>query len=380
MKALVIGGTGPTGPFVLDGLLKRGYKVTMLHRGTHEIDLPSEIEHLHGDPHFVETLNDALGSRTFDVVIAMYGRLRFVAEVMRGRTERLICAGGAAVYRRWHDPGQQPSCLISEDAPVTDSLETNGSETDVFSRFSNLMVKTELTVMESHDLGSYNATLFRFPMIYGPRQLIPGEWSIIRRVLDRRKKLIIPDSGLVIESRGYSENMAHGILLCVDHPDESAGQIYNIADEDALSLKDWVEIISDIMDCRLELVLMPAKLATPSMPYAMPLRPFAQKTGELHHRVLDLRKIKAQLGYKDLFKAKDGFKRTVQYYLDNPPDRGGEIEQRLRDPFDYDAEDRLIAEYEKSLEKMSGIFPDITWRHPYPHPDKPNVNRDQRGR
>ena len=86
MKALVVGGTGPTGPFIIEGLLKRGYRVSIFHRGTHEIELPQEVEHLHGDPHFIETLNHTLGARTFDLTIAMYGRLRYVAEVMKERT------------------------------------------------------------------------------------------------------------------------------------------------------------------------------------------------------------------------------------------------------------------------------------------------------
>ena len=30
--ALVVGGTGPTGPYIVNGLLKRGYEVTVLHR------------------------------------------------------------------------------------------------------------------------------------------------------------------------------------------------------------------------------------------------------------------------------------------------------------------------------------------------------------
>ena len=60
MKALIIGGTGPTGPYIVEGLLQRGYQVTILHRGTHEVDMPPEVEHIHGDPHFVETLEEAL--------------------------------------------------------------------------------------------------------------------------------------------------------------------------------------------------------------------------------------------------------------------------------------------------------------------------------
>jgi len=62
MKALITGGTGPTGPFVVEGLLKRGYEVTIFHRGTHEAELPQEVEHIHGDPHFEETIEASLPS------------------------------------------------------------------------------------------------------------------------------------------------------------------------------------------------------------------------------------------------------------------------------------------------------------------------------
>ena len=50
MKALVIGGTGPTGPRVVQGLLDRGYETTIYHRGFHETDaLPEVQHHLHGN-------------------------------------------------------------------------------------------------------------------------------------------------------------------------------------------------------------------------------------------------------------------------------------------------------------------------------------------
>ena len=375
MKALVVGGTGPTGPLVLQGLLDRGYQVTILHRGTHEIDLPSEIEHLHGDPHFIDTLEETLGSRTFDLVLAMYGRLRYVAEVMRGRTERLICAGGVAVYSGWFDPTQNSDGLsypIREEAPLTTSSEIDS--------FSYLMVQSELAVLEGHHLGFYNGTVLRFPMVYGPRQLIPGEWCILRRILDGRKRLIIPDGGLTVESRGYAENMAHALLLCVDNPEKCSGKVYNTADEEALSLREWVKVISDMMNHEWELVNMPAILSLPSIPYGMWARPFVRETGQLHHRVMDLTKIKTELGYKDTVKVRDGIRKTIQYYLDHQPNRGGEIEKRLNDRFDYKAEDELIKEYKGSLGRLSTIFSIDRWRHPYPHPEKPKLKRDQRGR
>jgi len=55
VKALVIGGTGPTGHFIVNGLLRRGYAVAMLHTGRHELaEIPPSVEHIHTDP-FSET-------------------------------------------------------------------------------------------------------------------------------------------------------------------------------------------------------------------------------------------------------------------------------------------------------------------------------------
>ena len=110
MNVLVIGGTGPTGPYVVNGLLERGHKVTILHRGTHEVEFIEPVEHLHGDPHFKETLEETLGNRTFDLVVGMYGRTRYVTEVIKGRTPRFI-AIGAYCYK---DGLPQP---VPETAP-----------------------------------------------------------------------------------------------------------------------------------------------------------------------------------------------------------------------------------------------------------------------
>jgi len=50
-RALVIGGTGPTGVHIVQGLVARGYAVAILHRGLHETEAtPPEVEHLHADP------------------------------------------------------------------------------------------------------------------------------------------------------------------------------------------------------------------------------------------------------------------------------------------------------------------------------------------
>src|SRR3974390_2151912 len=103
MRALVIGGTGPTGHFIVNGLRQRGYRVTIFHRGTHEVsEIPADVEHIHGDPHFAETIDFALAGRRFDLAVASYGRIRLLASALEGRVGRFIALSGYAVYRGWH--------------------------------------------------------------------------------------------------------------------------------------------------------------------------------------------------------------------------------------------------------------------------------------
>lgn len=167
-KALVVGGTGPTGPLIVNGLLARGYDVAIFHRGTHESDeIPPSVEHIHGDPHFRETIEQALSGRAFDLVVATYGRIRLLAEVLAGRVNRFIAVGGAAVYRGFKEPDRLfPSGL---PVPTAESAQRVVDEDEL--RFARLLTETEEAVFRAHP----SATMFRYPYVYGPHQLIPRE-------------------------------------------------------------------------------------------------------------------------------------------------------------------------------------------------------------
>ncbi len=357
MKSLVIGGTGPTGPYIVNGLLQRGHQVTILHRGAHGVDFAGPVEHIHGDPHFPETLHEALGIRNFDLIVATYGRLRHVVEVAKWRTPRLIAIGGLP-YRAFVEGEKDPDG-VPVPLPETATLYTDESG----NRFTYLMMLSEKAVIEAHRRGHYSATLFRFPLVFGPRQLAPPEWSLIRRILDGRKQLIIPDGGWRLERRGYAENMAHAVLLAVDNPQKSAGQIYNVADETILPIRDWITLIARTMKHEWEFINMPFSLARPSRPYA----------GRAHNRVLDISKVQTELGYKDIVSEPEAIRRTVEWYLANRPEPGGEVERQLGDPFDYETEDRLIQEYTKATGQLRDIGEvKFKWRHAYDHPEKPS--------
>lgn len=360
--ALVVGGTGVSGPFVINGLLKRGYEVTILHSGLHEIDFDEPVEHLHGDAHFPDTLQALLGRRTFDVTVSMYGRLRHVAECLRGRTAQLV-AMGAVFYEGWtrlqlgdRDPIEYAGLKIP-------TSEEDPSAAHSQSALISKGLQSERFVIDLSNQGAFSGSVYRVPRIYGPRAPAGVEWGIVRRLLDGRRKIIVPDGGMVAETRAYAANVAHMLLLALDHPDQTAGQVFNCGDERAITLREWILAIAEALDIHdVELISVPYEAAFPAYPYARD--PFVAG-----HRVLDLSKAKALLGYRDAVPFADAIARTARWYAQNPVERGGEAEQQLGDAFDYDAEDALltgIAQFSYAAAKI----PRRPYRfvHPYRHP------------
>ncbi|HZP45784.1 MAG TPA: NAD-dependent epimerase/dehydratase family protein [Candidatus Binataceae bacterium] len=340
MKALVIGGTGPTGHLIVNGLIRRGYTVAMLHTGRHELDeIPPTVEHIHTDPFSDSALRDALGDRTFDLTVAAYGRLRRIAEIMVGRTGRFISIGGVPAYRGYmnaavFDPIGLP-VPIAEDAPIVEIEEEDAKGWRV--------AQTETVVFKHHP----TATHFRYPFLYGPYQIAPREWAVVRRILDGRRVIIVPEDGLTLNHACHVANAAHALLLAVDHPEAAAGQIYNVGDSQVLTLRQWIEIVAKALEADLELVSMPWQFAVSARPLIS--QPWTS------HRVLDLTKLRTHLGYRDVVAPAEGLAQTARWLRDHPLERGGADEKILQDPFDYAAEDALIAAWLKACASMPEV-------------------------
>lgn len=370
MKTLVIGGSGSTGVPVIEGLLGRGHEVVMLHRGVHEpAELP-DVEHIHADPHFAETLAEATQGREFDVVLAMYGRVATIAEVFAGRCGQLVSIGGVPAYRGCLEPENvRPYGMAvnaREDGPLAD-------ETEPVPRFARPIRAAERAVLGHAAEGAFRGTVIRYPAIYGPRNLVPWEWSVMRRVMDGRTQMILPDDGLWIISRCAARNAAEVVLKVVDNADVANGQAYNAADDDQFTVRQWAEAITSIMDGRLEFVGIPSALAGSALVELLP-------PGGRPHILLDNDKAKRELGYREVVPARQAMAEAVEWLRANPVTR--EAYPLYPGRFDYPAEDRLIEVYAQAVEWVRDQAPDAApdVRHPMPHPKVAAVGRDESGR
>jgi nucleoside-diphosphate-sugar epimerase len=323
----MIGGTGPSGIPIVRRLVDHGHDVAILHRGIHERpETPPQLAHIHADPYDQPSLVGALGDSRWDVIVAMYGRLRMVAQVTKGHSDHFVSVGGVPAYRGWTDAGlHQPAGLpvpVREDAALVDgpAIDEKGYR----------IVRSEEAVFAAHPRAAH----FRYPYLYGPYQPAPREWAVVRRVLDGRRRIVVADEGLTLHHHCFTENCAAAVVLGIEHPERSAGTIFNVGDEEVLTVRQVVELCALELRVELEIVSMPYDLAMPAWPLlAQPLPT---------HRVLDLTRLHQQLGHRDVVPARQAVRRTARWLAEHPPERSGIEEAVLTDPFDYAAEDALM--------------------------------------
>ncbi|UUX99226.1 NAD(P)-dependent oxidoreductase [Sphingomonas sp. J315] len=368
-RALVVGGSGPTGPLVVNGLIERGFAVSVLSTGRHPVKFAGSVERITADPHFSESLEAALAGRRFDVAVANYGRLRLVAAALAGRTDQLIAISTRA-YPGWLDSA---SMFRPEDAPADASAlaprtydgarpVSEDTPLEPLGKFGQRIVEADRAVREHGARGDFAATILRYPRLYGPRQDGATEWSIIRRLRDGRRRIIAPEGGFLVRSALYNANAARIVLAAVDRPEVAAGETFNCADAEVLTLRRWISVIAEEMGSPVELVSVPMELAAPAWPYAR----YPLATG---HQILDTTKL-ARLGVA-LIPAEEALRETVRWYLDDPA-RGEAVEPLLRDAFDYGLEDRIIAEMARSRVAIAAVTGDVlAYSHAHAHPRAP---------
>jgi len=319
MRILIIGGTRRCGPYLVEELLARGHSMLCYHRGQHNISFSDGSEHLHGDRRDYARFKEQMAKVQADVVIDMMAGddadVRAVVEVFSGRIERYVCISSFEVYEAFeaawkHLPSSQPA-PIPEGAPKRQSLHLYGDE----ARYDKTLVEGE--AMEADARGDFHATLLRWPALYGPRDETPREWYYVKQALDGRTQIAVPDGGQSLYARGYFENMAHTAALAAEN-EAANGQVYNCADVVALSLKQIVELIGEIMGHSWEIIPVPRELM-PVVPQSQGL-PYSCDPYDIEpHLLLDLTNIRTELGYRDLVPITAAMKNTVEWLVQNQP-------------------------------------------------------------
>jgi nucleoside-diphosphate-sugar epimerase len=364
--ALLVGGTAATGVAIAADLQARGYQVTIYHRGEHEVDDLHHLEHIHGDPHDPGAIDKDLAGREWDITVATYGRIRHIAQALRGRTGQFVSISG------------MPVVSLGHGVPVTEAhpYETLEGAPAGLKGLLPKIIETEQAVLACHAAGDFVATVVRYPYVYGPYSVVPMEWHVIRRILDQRRSWILQGAGLAISGRCAAPNAARVVGLALDKPEVAGGQVYHAADTRQFTQREWITMVADAMDYQFEFIDIPSSVS-PLGWSAVPMageytwaRGADTRSGIQRHALVSNEKARIELGYEDVVEPAAWIRKTVAYWLANPPVIDGRAGRFLPAEFDYEAEDSLVAFWRGVLAQAPSFGVPLLKSHPYDHPAK----------
>jgi nucleoside-diphosphate-sugar epimerase len=130
-------------------------------------------------------------------------------------------------------------------------------------------------------------------------------------------------------SRTHVDNAAHAVAL-VATDDRASGRVYNVGEPDALTERDWVQMLAREASWGGQLVIgrndeLPSHLRE------------AQPDLWDHHLVADTSRIRRELGYREVISREDGLRRAIAWYAAEPPP-----DPKTAGNLDYDAEDAAL--------------------------------------
>jgi len=338
MRALVVGGTGPTGVHIVNFLIHAGHEVAVFNSGKHDsgVEFTDKVERIYGNPRDEESVGQSIGAREWDVAICTYGKLTMLANQLAGKTKRLVGITGQPVYkgaaRRTPDGGL--SLPVREFAP---------RQYDA-ANYTGRVALGEDQLFAQHGAGDFEAVILRYPGIYGPRAPINHEWAVIKRVIDQRPFMLMPHDGMSYFQRGYSQNVAWLVFLAATRP-EAAGNAFNTGDEQVLSARQVAEIIVEELGSSMKLIGIPAE-------FCRNIYPLAEKAP----LILDMSKARDLLGYRDVIDAEDATRITARWYFDNPvaSDFDSNTVIPAAGSFNYEEEDQLLALWRAAAGEIHG--------------------------
>jgi nucleoside-diphosphate-sugar epimerase len=173
---------------------------------------------------------------------------------------------------------------------------------------------------------------------------------VVKRVLDKRPYMILPENGITHFQRGYVENAARLVYLAATRP-EAAGEAFNCGDERVLSACYVAELIVDELGAEMELIGIPAR-------YCRGVYPLAEKS----NLILDMSKARNLLGYRDVVDVETATRLTARWLAENPMPEADLNRGAIpgSGAFDYAREDRIVAAWRRVAAELEQELSAVT--------------------
>lgn len=259
VNTLILGGTGFLSSALVAECLRAGHQVTIVTRGNaHRSAPPEGVETLVADRSNADALRQALGARTFDLVIdAILFRpddARSAVDLLHGRTGRYVFISTDFVY------GGEPRLFpIAENAPRS-----------ALSAYGRNKAACEDVFFAARADDGFPATMLRPPHILGVGGLLGtgsregrDPWLLWR--LRNHRPIVLIDNGALLIQPVHKDDIARACLAVVAS-DETVGRAYNMAGPDCVTTRRYYELIAEIIGTDLATLSLPSDAYLAALP------------------------------------------------------------------------------------------------------------------
>ncbi len=247
MQILIIGGTGFISSRIVDKLLSKGHKITLLNRGKtkNELSANRNLSFVHGDRNDKKVLSDLTAKQKYDVVYDMIAYdendSKTAVDVFKNKIGRFIHCSTISIYML------QQNVRI----PVTED-QTNQKLMKEFKRspfgwdYGINKIKCESVLWKNHNDKSFPVSMIRPTYVSGPQDPARRDWFWIERILDG-KPLLVPGDGNFKFQQVYIEDVAEAFCKVIE-TDKSNGEAYNVAGGEIFTLNEYLSQLMKLLN------------------------------------------------------------------------------------------------------------------------------------
>ncbi len=295
-RVLVVGGSKFVGLHTVSALLRDGYEVTTLNRGTTE--QPAGARHLRCDRKDLPRLKGLLEKEEFSDVVDITATepedTEAMIEIFQGRIDRFVhCSTGAVYEDKWEFP-------VFEEDPI---MGWTGKGT-----YAENKAQCERLLFRAFEERGFPVTILRPTVIYGPHNYVYREAYVFDRA-EARRPIPVPGDGKSVTHVVHVDDLAKAFAGAL-RSRVSIGQAYNIAGPRAVSLDLWVESAAKPCTENVRVVHYDERLVNRDVKkgFPLPTSPW----------IMSIQKAQRDLGFNPRG-LNDGMKETYEWYSQNHP-------------------------------------------------------------
>jgi UDP-glucose 4-epimerase len=232
-----------------------------------------------------------------DARVNIFGTLNVLNSAIKNKVEKVLFASSGAVY------GEAKRIPQDESHPLEPHWPYGVSK-----------LCAERYCIQYSKLYGLNVTVFRYSIVYGPREWFGRVLTMfIKRIFLESKPPVIFGDGTQTRDYIYVKDLVEAHMLAIEN-DKSAGCVFNISSGKRVSLRDLAMLLLRVSGKNLEIIFdnpMEGK-ASRYQPERIRL------PGELKTLLLDNSKANAILGWRPKMELREGVIEEINWILKNP--------------------------------------------------------------